>query len=102
MENKNISETLNLILTLTYVWVKSILLKIDARKKSLNSTGMQKKVLSDIAEIIKKVSGSSSTITTHKAEDGLFVLDENKAREMGFRSSDPQKIVKRYIEGLIK
>ena len=56
----------------------------------------------DIAEIIKKVSGSSSTITTHKAEDGLFVLDENKAREMGFRSSDPQKIVKRYIEGLIK
>lgn len=54
-----------------------------------------------IAEHIKEKLGSTSKITIVEPAKGLFWLNSEKAKEMGFKSSLPMEIVDYYIDNLI-
>ncbi len=57
---------------------------------------------SEIAEAVKKRVHSNSGIEMKKPQNGLFVINSDKAQEMGFQSSAPIEIVNHYLDSIIK
>lgn len=52
----------------------------------------------EIASIVKRRFGSDSELIVHEPSSGLFLLNADKAFEMGFEPSSPTQIVNGYLD----